>query len=147
MAISIRPAKKQDLKAWAAMRARLWPDADAKELRAELPALLRKPRFRAWLALEGGLPVAFAEAYIREFANGCDSQPVAFLEGIWVEKGHRRKGVGKCLVAALEAWAAGRGLKELGSDAELENRLSHRSHKGWGFEETERVVYFRKKLR
>ena len=34
----------------------------------------------------------------------------------------------------------------LGSDASLENTASHRFHGGSGFEETGRVVYFRKVL-
>ena len=58
----------------------------------------------------------------------------------------RRSGVGKALLDRIEAWAQGRGFKELCSDALLSNVVSHAAHAAWGFEETERVVYFRKPL-
>lgn len=145
--ITIRRANKSDLKAWAAMRHALWPEESLVSLSRELPAWLKKRKFRAWIAERGRMPLGFAEAYIREFANGCEGQPVVFLEGIWVRKGHRRKGIGRSLIAAVEHWAWGQGLKELGSDAYSWDRRSHRSHRAWGFKETERVVYFRKGLK
>lgn len=129
------------------MRLELWPKAKLAELTKELIGLLNHPRFRGWIATDNGLPVAFAEAHIREFANGCEGRPVPFLEGIWVKKSHRRKGIGTKLITAVKTWALKRGFSELGSDAYITDRLSHLSHRGWGFKETERVVYFRKKLR
>lgn len=147
MPISIRIATKRDIPVWASMRYALWPDAGLKDLAKELPGMLKNRRLQNWIAMDGPSPIGFTEASIRDYANGCDSRPVAFLEGIWVRKSHRKKGIGKKLVKAVESWAARRGLVELGSDAYLRNRASHACHLGWGFEETERVVYFRKKLR
>ena len=146
MATLIRRATLADRKIWAAMRIELWPEASLAVHSAELRGWLKRRRFRAWIAFEGDSAVGFAEAYVREFANGCEQQPVAFLEGIWVKKTHRRKGIGKDLIRSVEQWALAQGLKELGSDAYLGDTLSHRSHRGWGFHETERVVYFRKPL-
>ena len=48
--------------------------------------------------------------------------------------------------SAAEQWARAQGCAELASDALLDNHASHRFHAGAGFEETERVVYFRKRL-
>src|SRR5258706_16411641 len=101
MTLLIRTATKRDIKAWGAMRHALWPHASLAELSRELGPMLKRPRFKGWLAFDAGKPVGFAEAYVREFANGCEGQPVAFLEGIWVEPGHRRTGVGKRLIAAV----------------------------------------------
>lgn len=129
------------------MRAQLWPDEDARALAKELPGMLKQPRWRCWVAELDGQLLGFAEAYLRDFANGCEGQPVVFLEGIWVARGWRRKGVGKKLVAAVEGWARAKGLREIGSDILVGNRLSMRAHEGWGFKETERVVYFRKTLK
>jgi aminoglycoside 6'-N-acetyltransferase I len=81
---------------------------------------------------------------IRKAANGCDSRPVAFLEGIWVKPEYRRQGAASRLVQYAEAFLAGRGFRELGSDALIDNRASHAAHLAWGFSETERVIYFRK---
>jgi aminoglycoside 6'-N-acetyltransferase I len=147
MTNSVRKAGKADLRAWAAMRVELWPESGLKAMLEELKDMVRKPRFQGWIAMDGVEPIGFAEAYVREFANGCDSLPVPFLEGIWVKKSHRRIGVGATLIRAVETWATGQGFVEIGSDAYLKSRVSRSSHVGWGFEEMERVVYFRKKLK
>ncbi len=54
--------------------------------------------------------------------------------------------VAKAMIAAIEAWAEQQGLRELASDALLDNAQSHAMHNALGFGETERVVYFRKVL-
>jgi aminoglycoside 6'-N-acetyltransferase I len=59
----------------------------------------------------------------------------------------RRTGVGRALIAAVEAWAREAGYAELGSDALLENEISLTAHAAIGFEATERLQYFRKRLR
>ena len=83
---------------------------------------------------------------IRDYANGCASRPVPFLEGIWVKAPFRRQGIGTRLISHIEAFLTARGFREIGSDTELENHASQSAHRGWGFSETERVVYFRKLL-
>jgi aminoglycoside 6'-N-acetyltransferase I len=140
----IRVATTADNPVWLAMRRSLWPDEAG--LAEELEALLERDNFQVWLAFEDAEAAGFVEASVRAFANGCDSQPVAFLEGIWVADAHRRRGLGRALVRTVEAWAKSQGLFELGSDTWLDDRRSQEVHGHWGFEETERVVYFRKKL-
>jgi aminoglycoside 6'-N-acetyltransferase I len=129
------------------MRAALWPDEDAQALASELDGFLADPTQVAFVAerQDGGL-CGFAEASIRKFANSNDESPCAFLEGWWVDEDGRRNGIGRALVAAVEDWARGQGFSELGSDALLDNVDSHRAHRALGFEERERVVYFRKWL-
>jgi aminoglycoside 6'-N-acetyltransferase I len=136
-----------DIEAWSAMRLALWPDADLAELRGE--AL-------AWDAANGVALIAFddnghavglAEATLRhDYVNGTGSSPVGFLEAWYVAADHRGRGVGRTLIAAVEAWTRERGCSELASDALLDNTGSHAAHAACGFEETERVVYFRKVL-
>ena len=94
-----------------------------------------------------GEPAGFAEASLRhDYVNGCDTSPVAFLEGMYVAPVMRGQGVARALVAAVQAWARSRGCSELASDAALDNLGSHQMHKALGFAETQRVVYFRKML-
>ena len=144
MTARIRLASPADKPAWLAMRQALWPDEG--DLSAGMDELLVRENYRVWLAFDGDLAIGFAEAGLRPYANGCDSQPVPFLEGIWVEETHRKEGVGRALVSALEDWARALGILELGSDTWLNDLRSQQVHGHWGFEETERVVYFRKKL-
>ena len=102
----------------------------------------------AWLALDDGGPIGFAEASLRrDYVNGCETSPVAFLEGIYVMPHARGQGVGRALDAAVRDWAIVRGCREYASDALLDNRESHAFHAALGFEETERIVYFRRVLR
>jgi aminoglycoside 6'-N-acetyltransferase I len=129
------------------MRAALWPDADPAELADELDAFLADPDQVAFVAeRDDGRLCGFAEASVRPFANGVDESPCAFLEGWWVDEEMRRSGVGRALVVAVENWARARGLTELGSDALLDNTPGHQAHRALGFEERERVVYFRKRI-
>jgi aminoglycoside 6'-N-acetyltransferase I len=145
MQIEICSAKMLD--PWVALRCALWPDADREAMAQEAPTMLTQSDLLVLLAREGDAVLGFAEASVRrDYVNGCDTSPVAFLEGIYVRPEHRHQGVARTLVAAVEDWTQKQGLKELASDALLENSSSHAMHKALGFSETERVVHFRKPL-
>jgi aminoglycoside 6'-N-acetyltransferase I len=144
--LRVRVMETSDRSAWAEMRAALWPEESAAEHAHGIDELLRSGRAWGFIAEVGGMPAAFAELAMRDYANGCASRPVPFLEGIFVREEYRRHGVGARLIASIEAFAAARGFTEIGSDAEIANRASHAAHCSWGFVETERVVYFRKVL-
>jgi aminoglycoside 6'-N-acetyltransferase I len=131
---------------WAELRAALWPEASGEEHARDIDDLLRSDRAYGFIAEADGTPAGFAELAIRDYANGCASRPVPFLEGIFVREQFRRRGIGARLVAYAEQFAAARGFAEIGSDADIANSASHAAHRGWGFVETERVVYFRKVL-
>jgi aminoglycoside 6'-N-acetyltransferase I len=132
------------------MRQALWPDEHAAELEEETEAWLGTvdPDQITFVAerTDGSGLCGFAEASVRRYADGVDESPCAFLEGWWVDEDVRRTGVGRALLEAVADWARSRGFTELGSNALLDNTLSHRAHAALGFEERERVVYFRKRL-
>ena len=50
-------------------------------------------------------------------------------------------------MAHAERWARALGYSELASDAEIDNTVSIAAHRALGFEETDRIVCFLKKLR
>jgi aminoglycoside 6'-N-acetyltransferase I len=91
-------------------------------------------------------PSSPATLRARSWASPKRLWPVAFLEGIYVRPTDRRKGVTRSLVDAIEAWGREHGCAELASDALLDNTQSHGFHAAAGFEETERVVFFRKRI-
>jgi aminoglycoside 6'-N-acetyltransferase I len=130
------------------MRADLWPDASAEDHEADAATSLGTADHAAFVAEgQSGEVVGFAEAPLRrDYVNGCDTSPVAFLEGIYVEAAHRGSSVGRALLGAVETWARASGCSELASDALLDNHQSQAFHKALSFEDTERVVYFRKVL-
>jgi aminoglycoside 6'-N-acetyltransferase I len=140
----------QTLGAWAALRHELWPDASLAEHALEAQDVLQSPGQAAvFLALDAeGAAVAFAEAALRhDYVNGCTTSPVAFLEGIYVRQAYRKQGIARLLCKAVEDWALSLGCTELASDVEIHNGISQSMHLAVGFEETERVVYYRKPLR
>ena len=88
----------------------------------------------------------FLEASLRSRADGCDSTPVGYIEGWYVDEDVRRRGVGRALVEAAEAWARSKGCRQMASDAELWNDVSHQAHGAIGYQETARLVLFKKDL-
>ncbi|HAV37951.1 MAG TPA: aminoglycoside 6'-acetyltransferase [Massilia sp.] len=145
----ILPCTSLDQDGWLPLRRALWPDCPADEHLAEMRSFLLDPgKYAQFVAYDAdGRAAGFAEAALRtDYVNGTDSSPVAFLEGIYVVPGQRRKGWGRALVEAVTAWARASGCRELASDALLDNEASHRMHRALGFEETERVVFFRRAL-
>jgi aminoglycoside 6'-N-acetyltransferase I len=71
---------------------------------------------------------------------------VGYIEGWYVAPDLRGMGIGRRLVQAAEDWARSNGCREMASDCTLDNDLSLRAHLALGYEETERLVHFRKVL-
>jgi aminoglycoside 6'-N-acetyltransferase I len=94
-----------------------------------------------------GRVVGFLELDFRKYAPGCQSSPVAFIEGWHVESTFRRRGIGRALVEAAEARARAMGHHEIASDSELDNTDGIAAHRALGYEEVERVVCMRRLLR
>jgi aminoglycoside 6'-N-acetyltransferase I len=130
------------------MRCELWPEGSISDHRKGMAEWLARPETVVLVAVrgEGAGLAGFAEAGTRPYADGCESSPVAFLEGWYVDADLRRTGVGAALLRAVESWARARGLSELASDALLESTTSHRAHEALGFIEVERAVRYRKPL-
>ncbi|MBV8171599.1 MAG: GNAT family N-acetyltransferase, partial [Candidatus Eremiobacteraeota bacterium] len=89
----------------------------------------------------------FIEVRLRPYADGCDTSPVGYIEGWYVEPASRRSGIGRRLVAAAEQWARARGCSEMASDSLLDNENGRRAHEHLGYAEVEQAVRFRKDLR
>jgi aminoglycoside 6'-N-acetyltransferase I len=147
--VTVRPVERRDADSWAAMRHALWPEASLEELQREVRAFFDgQSRFvtAAFIAADDDAPIGFIELNLRPYAEGCESSPVPHIEGWYVVAASRRKGVGRKLVAAAEAWALSRGFTELTSDTTDAYPLSLAAHAASGFEEVERLIALRKRL-
>jgi aminoglycoside 6'-N-acetyltransferase I len=140
------PAGSAD-RAWLALRVALWPDGSEAEHLSAMAQVLARGEYVRLAVTAGGAAAGFVEASRRvDYVNGTHGSPVAFLEGLYVVPGSRRQGVARTLVESVVKWASNQGLSELASDSLLTNTPAHAAHRALGFEETERVVYFRRAL-
>lgn len=134
------------------MRATLFSNPDPQEIDEWFDAADAGGTSRVGVAVlvadrgDGSL-AGFVELGSRSYAEGCETTPVAYLEGWYVDPDVRRAGLGARLLRATEKWALDHGYRELASDTELTNESSLQSHIALGFEEVERQICFRKQLR
>ena len=131
------------------MRSALWPSPareHAGEIDRYFDGKVRDPLEVLMAFDEQAEAVGLIELSIRAYAEGCDTDRVAFVEGWYVDPHARSQGVGAALIGAAETWARSQGCTELASDAEVENISSAAAHRAVGFIETGVVRCFRKSL-
>jgi aminoglycoside 6'-N-acetyltransferase I len=139
----IREYRPADRRAYQQLREKLWPDCSD----ADNDSWFARDDARTFVAERpDGSLCGFVEVGSRPYAEDCESSPVGYIEGWWVDTDARREGVGRALIQAAEDWARGRGYTEMASDALIDNHVSHASHKALGYSEVERLVMFRKSL-
>lgn len=145
--LTIRPISENDVSEWGRMRTALWPDCPAEENAQEAQNYFKGGDLKLVLvALIGSEYVGFAEISERNIVDGCDDGPAAYLEGWFVERRFRKQGIGGALLNSAAKWAADQGYDWMGSDAELHNQNSIAAHAALGFEETGRIVTFRRRV-
>ena len=144
--MDIRKATTADSMTLARLACRMW-EHDPAELEPEFAALTASSEAACFLAFDGKTAVGFAQCQLRhDYVEGCETSPVGFLEGIYVDDTHRRSGVARALLHACEDWARSVGCTEFASDCEIDNHDSLAWHLKAGFEEVNRTIWFAKKL-
>lgn len=147
--VRVRPVTPADRDTWLRMRLALWPEDPGDhpgEVDRYFAGTLAEPLEVLIAEDENGVPLGFVEVNIRNYAEGCDTDRVGYLEGWYVAPHARRRGAGRALVAAAEDWARREGCTEFASDALIDNDVSAQAHRALGFEETARLRCFRKQL-
>lgn len=141
----IRQATRQDAGAAAALALQLWPENDLPALTAEMEEIIQDGAI--FLAEEDGVAIGFAQCQLRhDYVEGTETSPVGYLEGVYVQAAHRRRGVARALLAACEQWARAQGCREFASDCELTNAESLLFHLNMGFIEANRIICFTKDI-
>ena len=150
--MDIRPVKQSDQEEWGRMRSSLYSDPDSQEIEDWFDAKESGGTCHVGVAVivadrGDGRLAGFVEIRSRTYAEGCETTPVAYLEGWYVDPDVRLTGLGASLVQAAETWALQHGFSEMASDTELDNDISLQAHIALGFEEVERQICFMKRLR
>jgi aminoglycoside 6'-N-acetyltransferase I len=147
--MQIQPVKPADQADWQRMRTAMWPDTDdehASSITAFFAGELFEPLAVLIARDNNEQALGFIELNIRNYAEDCWSNNVGYVEGWYVETHARLQGVGRALFEAAEAWARAQGCTEMASDTWLENDISRLAHLALGYEETARIICFRKEL-
>ena len=148
----IRPAQPSDAAEWLRLRLALWPDADPDEQACEIAAYFTDPDpplpdlYAAFVCERaGGGLCGLVEVSIHDSAPGCVTNHIGYLEGWYVDRDERGRGIGRALVQAAEAWAAAAGCTEMASDTDDDFPISPAAHAALGYAEVEHFR-FRKDL-
>jgi aminoglycoside 6'-N-acetyltransferase I len=140
------PYNSAHLDRWIELRKKLWPKASPKQLAEEAKEFTQSPKFQVFLAQDEDGIHGFIEIRLRPFVNGAQHRPAAHVEAFYVDPEMRHKKFGRGLMENAENWARSQGLTEITSDVEMNNAFGLAVHGRLGFEETQRVVFFRKAL-
>ena len=133
------------MKLWADLCVALWPEAKCEEMLQERAKGTLPYEFLFFVNSEA---VAFISLSLRyDYVEGTESSPVGYLEGIYVKPEYRNQGIARELIDYAKKWTLEQGCLELASDVELHNHDSELFHKKLGFEEANRVICFKMKLK
>jgi aminoglycoside 6'-N-acetyltransferase I len=86
------------------------------------------------------------ELSLRNFVDGCLGGPVGYMEGIYITPGQRKRGHGRELAEFAANWFRSKGCREMAADAELGNLAAQEFLTGAGFDETYRIVQYKRSL-
>lgn len=132
---------------WLAMGLELWPENKEEELRKVFLDLLNSGKETAFVYRVDGEYIGFINVSIRsDYVEGSDSSPVGFIEGVYVKKAYRKRGIATQLVTKGERWALSLGCTQMGSDIEMTNQASYDFHTKIGFQEANRIICFIKDI-
>lgn len=147
MGFEIRRATAADKPEWLRMRQMLWYHLPADYLQSDMDSILGDRKRAVFVAArEDGTLVAFVETSLRDYAEGCRTSPVGYIEAWFVDEITRGQKLGREMILAAENWAREQGCTEMGSDTWLENEASIEAHRKTGYFEVDRLVHFIKKL-
>lgn len=146
-ALRLSEATRRDVEVWRAMRADLYSGIDEAFNEFEV-ALILDSGDRACLLVRAPNDdaVGFIEVSLRNVVDGCLGGPVGYIEGIYLVPSWRGLGLGPGMIEAVSEWFRSQGCRDMATDAELENSEAQEFWSDLGFEETWRIVQYRRSL-
>ena len=125
----------------------LWGEHSISDLERILVNYMSNEESKAFYKTIDGKYVGVALCALRhDYVEGCSTSPVGYLEGIFVDKDYRNRGIAKELCLDCEKWAKSKGCSDFASDCELTNNESLAFHLNIGFIEKNRIICFKKEI-
>lgn len=141
--VTVRAARQSDTAALAALSTQLGYPVSPEELGRRLEGLLGREDQVVLAACAGPAVVGWIHAAEQELL---ESERRCEILGLVVGEGRRRAGIGRCLVAAVEAWALGRGLEQMSVRSNVARSESHPFYDRLGYQKTKTQQVYRKRL-
>ena len=129
--VLVRPARFADAPALARLLTELGYPQDAEQTLAQLAAWAGDPRGTVLVAEPDGSPAGLIAAY----ANRHMERPGSFVRvvALAVDPTRQRSGLGRRLLAAVEAWAADLGCREIEITSSRHREDAHAFYRALGF--------------
>ena len=138
---------RQQFPEWRRMRRELYGELSAQFHEAEMELIFSSVQATCFVGLaESGAAVAMLEVSLRNFVDGCLGGPVGYIEGIYVAPGERKQGYARELIEFAANWFRSKGCRDMAADAELANRNAQDFLTRSGFDETYRIVEYKRSL-
>jgi len=145
--MKITKVTKKYFSEWVALGVEFWSKHPAENIRKDFERMLGSKNEQSFICIKNNKPIGFINLAIRsDYVEGSKTSPVGYLEGIYVKKAYRKKGIAKLLFKEAEKWFKAKYVKEIGSDAMATNIVSQKFHKNLGFTKGETIVHFIKKV-
>ena len=144
MSLEFREIDRAHFPQWKRMRGELYASLDDEFHLKEMEEISQRTDWICRFIVNAEKEIiGLLELSSRNVVDGCLSSPVAYLEGLYLEPGHRGRGYGCSVLEKVVNWCRQNGFSELATDTELNNAAAQAFYTSFGFEEQDRVVVFR----
>lgn len=143
----IAPVRREHFACWLQMRSDLYSGLTEQFHAEEMEWIFTsadKTCFLAWASDDSA--AGLLELSLRNIVDGCVGAPVGYIEGLYLRPDQRGRGLGRQLLEHAEQWFHAQGCRAMATDTELDNTAAQEFFRHAGFEETYRIVEFRKPL-
>ncbi len=147
MPIAVAKVRRDQFNEWLRLRDSVYTGLDRVFHQQEMELYFNAQDKTCLLACDDdGSVCGMVELSLRNVVDGCLSSPVGYVEGIFVHPSYRGTAIARQLIQHAEAWCRSKGCREIATDAELDHEDAQRFHQHMGFQETYRIVEYRKTL-
>ncbi|MDJ0733878.1 MAG: GNAT family N-acetyltransferase [Nostocaceae cyanobacterium] len=133
--------------AWKQMRQTLYSGLESDFHEQEMEWIFKSDDKACFIFLSDSDEVmGFLEVSLRNLVDGCLGNPVGYIEGIYLKSQYRGLGYGRQIINYAAQWFLSRDCRDMATDAEIDNLNAQKFYQSVGFQETYRIVEFKKSL-